>query len=109
MEIHWVPENSGITRNKEADRQANVARGARGDKATEWPYTSAANTARRISERWSTAKAKCESDKCGQYFSYRLKGKAWTKRPIPMTSVKSLAARFYRLKSGHVATGIYLK
>jgi len=26
-----------------------------------------------------------------------------------MTSVKSLAARFYRLKSGHVPTGVYLK
>jgi hypothetical protein len=28
---------------------------------------------------------------------------------IPMTSVKSLAARFYRLKSGHAPTGTYLK
>jgi len=26
-----------------------------------------------------------------------------------MTSVKSLAARFYRLKSGHAPTGVYLK
>jgi hypothetical protein len=31
------------------------------------------------------------------------------KRPIPMTSVKSLAARIYRLKSGHAPTGVYLK
>jgi len=78
-------------------------------KLTAKPYTSAANTAGRISERRSAAKAKWEADKCGQHFGYRLKGKAGTKRPIPMTSVKSLAARFYRLKSGHAPTAVYLK
>jgi len=36
-------------------------------------------------------------------------GKAGTKRPIPMTSVKLLATGFYRLKSRHVPTGVYLK
>jgi len=54
-------------------------------------------------------KARWEADKCSKHFSYRLKGKAGTKRTIPMTSVKSLAARFYRLKSGHAPTGVYLK
>jgi len=44
-----------------------------------------------------------------EHFSYRLKGKAGTKGPIPMRNVKSLAARFYRLKSGHAPTGVYLK
>jgi hypothetical protein len=44
-----------------------------------------------------------------KHFSYRLKGKAGTKTAIPMTSVKSLAARFYRLKSGHAPSGVYLK
>jgi len=53
--------------------------------------------------------AKWEADKCSKHFSYRLKGKAGTKRPISMTSVKPLAARFYRLKCGHAPTGIYLK
>jgi len=32
-----------------------------------------------------------------------------TKRPVPMTSMKSLATRFYRLKCGHAPTGVYLK
>jgi len=74
----------------------------------ERPYTSASNRARRISEGRSVAKVKWEADKCSKHFSYRLKGKAGTKRPIPMTSVKSLPARFYRLKSGYAPTGVYL-
>jgi len=107
-EIHWVPGHSGIPGNEEADRQANLARDASGSTVIERPYTSASNWARRISEGRSAAKAKWEADRCSKHFSYRLKGKAGTKRPIPMTSVKSLAARFYRLKSGHAPTGVYL-
>jgi hypothetical protein len=65
--------------------------------------------ARRISEGRSAAKAEWDADKCGQHFGYRLKGKAGAKRPIPMTSVRSLVARFYRLKSGYAPTGVCLK
>jgi len=61
----------------------------------ERPDTSASNRARQISEGRSAAKAGCEADKCSKHFRYRLKGKAGTKRPIPITSVKSLAAMFY--------------
>jgi len=43
------------------------------------------------------------------HYSYRLKGKIGTKRPVPMTSVKSLATRFYQLKCRHAPTGVYLK
>jgi hypothetical protein len=50
-----------------------------------------------------------EADKCSKHFGYRLKGKAGSKRPVPMTSVKSLATRFYRLKCGHAPTETYLK
>jgi len=77
--------------------------------AIERPDTSATNTASRVSEGGSAPKAKCEPDKCGQHFGYRLKGKTGAQRPIPMTSVKSLATRFYRPKSGHAPTGVYLK
>jgi len=63
---------------------------------------------RRISEGRSAAKGRWEADKCSKHFSYRLKGKAGTKRPIPMTSMKLLAARFYRLKSGHAPNRGYL-
>jgi len=75
----------------------------------EWPYTSGSNRARRISEGWSAVKAEWEADKCSTDFSYRLKGKVGTKRPIPMTSVKPLAARLYGLKSGHAPTRVYLE
>ena len=75
----------------------------------ERPYTAGSNRARPISEGRSDAKAKWEADRCSMHFSYRLKGKAGTKRSNPMTSVKSLAARFYRLKSGHALTEVYLK
>jgi len=93
--IYWVPGHSSIHGNDEADRQANFAQDASGSRVIEWPYTSASNRARRISEGRSAAKAKWEADKCRKHFSYRLKGKTGTKRPIAMTSVKSLPTRFY--------------
>jgi hypothetical protein len=54
--------------------------------------------AKRISEGRSAAKAEWEADKCSKHFGYRLKGKAGAKRSIPLTSAKSLTARFYRLE-----------
>jgi len=107
--IHWVPGYSGISGNKEANRQASLARDTSGSTVMERPYSSALNRARRISEGRSAAKAEWEADKCSKHFSYRLQGKARTNRPIAMTTMKSLAARFHRLKSGHAPTGGYLK
>ena len=107
--IHWVPRHSGIAGNDEADRQANKARECRGYTVRECIYTSAANRARQIPEGRTAAKAEWEAKRCSKHYVYRLKGKAGSKRSVPMTSVKPLAARFYRLKSGHAPTGAYLK
>jgi len=107
-EIHWVPGNCGIHANKEADRQANLARDASGSTGIVRAYTSASNRPRRISEGRSAAMAEWEANKSRKHFRYRLNGKAGTQRHIPMTCVKSLATRFHRLKSGHAPTGVYL-
>jgi len=87
-EIHRVPGHSGIPGNEEADPHANLARDASGRTVIERPYTSASNRPRRISKGISAGKAKWEADRCSKHFSYRFKGKAETKRHIPMTSVK---------------------
>jgi len=93
--IDWVLRHSGITAKEEADRQANLALEANGSTTIERPYTSALDSARHISDGRSAAKAQWEADECRKHFGYRLKGKAGSKRPIPMASAKLLASRFY--------------
>jgi hypothetical protein len=56
-----------------------------------------------------SAKAEWEADKWKKHQGFRLTGKAGSKRPIPMTSLQTLAARLYRLKFRHVPGGTYLK
>jgi len=55
------------------------------------------------------AKAKCEADKFTKLCGYRLRGHTGNKRSVPMTSGRSLVTRFYRLRSGNVPIGMYLK
>ena len=103
------PGPTCIRGNEKADSQPNLPREESGTSFIELPYTSASNRAGRISERWSAAKAKWEADKCNKHFSYRLKGMTWTKRPVPITSVKSLVSCFYQRKSGHAPTRVCIK
>jgi len=72
-------------------------------------YTSAANRTRRISEAITAAKAMWEADKSSKHHGFRLKGKAGSKRAIPMDSVKPLAARFCQVKSGRAPVSTYLQ
>jgi hypothetical protein len=94
IEIPWVPEDSGIPGNAEADHLANFARDASGSSVIDMLYTSAKNGVRRISEGWSAAKVGGAADKRSNHLSVRLKGQTGNKRPLSMTSVKSQASRF---------------
>jgi hypothetical protein len=58
-----------------------------------------------ISDGRSASKTMWEFDKCSNQIGYKFKGKAGTKRPIPMTRMESLAAMFDQLKSRHALTG----
>jgi len=107
--ILWVPRYSGIPGNEVADFPVNLALDASRSTALERLYTSASNRARRIAKGRSAANAKWEADMCSKHCSYRLKGRTGTKRPVPMTSVKSLRTRFYRLQCGQAPTGVYIK
>jgi hypothetical protein len=71
--------------------------------------TLAAKRARRVSEGQTAAKAKWEAKWCSKHYGYRLKIKAGSKRSVPLTCVKPLAEKFYRLKSSYAPTGAYLK
>jgi hypothetical protein len=82
----WVPGRSGIPGNEEANCQAKEAREGQRYSVRERKYTSAANRDRRFSEGRTAAQAKWEADKCTKLYSYRLKGKAGSKRPDPITT-----------------------
>jgi hypothetical protein len=99
-EVHLGTGLSGIPRNKDADCHANLSQEASGSLVMERPHTSDSNRARPISEGRSVAKAECQADKCRKHFRYRLMGKVVTMRPVPMTSIKPLEAKFYQLMSG---------
>jgi hypothetical protein len=103
--IHCVPGQLGISGNEVADRQVNNARNGRGDTVHEQIYFSSRNRAWRNSESRKAANAVWDANHWLKNYGYRLKGKAGSKRSVPMTSVSSLATTFYTLKSGHALVG----
>jgi hypothetical protein len=108
-EIQCVSGHIGITANEEADHQANLAREvSRSSTVRQRGYTLVVNKTKQIPEAKMAAKAQWESVKCRTHLGVRLNGTAGSHRPILLYSVKPLAARFYRVKSGHAPLGMYL-
>jgi hypothetical protein len=104
-----VPGHSGIPGNEEADRESHLAQDVSANNVIERPFTSASNTARRISAGRSADKAIWEVDKCNKQFSYGLKGETRTKRSGPLAGFMLLTTWFYRLQCWHAPSGVYLK
>lgn len=107
--INWVLGHPAIPGHYEADRQANMAPHSVWYTVCECIYSSAKNRARQFSQARMAVKAMGEAMRCSKHKGNRLKGKAGSKRPVPMKSVMSLAGRFYGLKSWCDPSGAYLK
>jgi len=108
IEIRWCPAHKGIAGNEQADEWAKMAAekpGTRGVELLPLPR-SLASLKREISEKkWAEARAWA-----GGRTSKKKYKMPTTQRPneVVAGSTKSLASRFYQLKTGHCRTGQYL-
>ncbi|POS82121.1 hypothetical protein EPUL_006259, partial [Erysiphe pulchra] len=111
VHIHWVPGHAGIEGNKLADRTAKEA--AKCGTRPRERFTSLAHIMRRVTERrWNEChkwfnieqrKRKSESRN-----TYKLMNKNHTVDRIAAKARKTLAGRYYQLKSGHAFTAEFL-
>jgi len=116
VEYRWVPAHKGIERNEEADQQATKAAykhcGSYTETRNPLPflhYVSFSHVSQRLTEvKWEESKE--EINKLGKKskHSYRYDLVKRGGNSAVMEAKKTIAARFYQLKSGHALIAKYL-
>jgi hypothetical protein len=116
VEYRWVPAHKGVEGNEEADLQATKAAYKHCGSYTETQnplnhlnYVSFAHISRRLTEtKWEESKK--EIKEMGKISKYRYRYDLVKRggNSVTMKSQKSIAARFYQLKTGHALMGKYL-
>jgi ribonuclease HI len=117
VEYRWVPAHKGVEDNEQADQQATKAAYKHCGSYTETQnqqtylnYVSFAHISRRLTEtKWeeSNKEIKQLGKRSKHSYRYDLVKRGGNKAVI--TSKKSIAARYYQLKTGHALMGKYLR
>jgi len=116
VEYRWVPAHNGIEGNEEADQQATKAvyQHCGSDTKTQNPlpfldYVSFSHVSRRLTEvKWEECKEEIKEMGKKSKYSYRYDLVKRGGNSAVMQAKKTIAARFYQLKSGHALIAKYL-
>jgi len=116
VEYRWVPAHKGIEGNEEADQQATKAAYKHCGSYTEMQnplpfldYVSFSHVSRRLTEvKWEESKKEIKEFGKKSKHSYRYDLVKRGGNSAVMGAKKTIAARFYQLKSGHALIAKYL-